>query len=271
MLERLALLGALLLAPLLVAIWTFLPVVRGPAAARRDLGTHRLAVASMVIVLAASTILSLPFAATFETAGGFTAQTFLAAALSTQVPMLLFVLARCVLARAVSLDELGLRAIPWSRSVGVGVGFGICMLLVSAGVNLALDRLGLRHDQLDQFVFIQSVSPSEFGMIFLLGAVVAPAIEEIFFRGFLFGLYRRRKPLWVAYAASGLIFAAVHALPIATDPERIAGILVAAFVLASMLAWIYQRTGSLYPGMIAHGVNNGVALSALYVAPMLPT
>jgi membrane protease YdiL (CAAX protease family) len=42
------------------------------------------------------------------------------------------------------------------------------------------------------------------------------------------------------------------------------GLVLAVFVLGTLLAWTYQRTGSLYPGIVAHGVNNGVALVVLY-------
>jgi len=32
-----------------------------------------------------------------------------------------------------------------------------------------------------------------------------------------------------------------------------------------MLAWVYQRTGSLYPGILAHAVNNATGVILFYV------
>ena len=40
---------------------------------------------------------------------------------------------------------------------------------------------------------------------------------------------------------------------------------LAPLLLAMLLAWLYQRTGSLYPGMLAHAVNNATGLLLFYV------
>jgi membrane protease YdiL (CAAX protease family) len=39
--------------------------------------------------------------------------------------------------------------------------------------------------------------------------------------------------------------------------------------LGLFLAWLYEKTGSLYPGIILHAANNGVAVIALFIAQML--
>lgn len=78
--------------------------------------------------------------------------------------------------------------------------------------------------------------------------VFAPVFEEIAFRGLLFGLLRRRFPLAPAAILSAGIFALAHGY----------GILGFASVFWSGLvwAWAYEKTGSLVPGMVAHGINN---------------
>ena len=89
-------------------------------------------------------------------------------------------------------------------------------------------------------------------------------MEELFFRGMLFGLYRRRQPLWVAYVVSGLLFASLHLVPMLMNPSQMAGLGIGIFVLGTLLAWVYQRTGSLYPSIVAHAVNNATGLVLLY-------
>jgi membrane protease YdiL (CAAX protease family) len=100
--------------------------------------------------------------------------------------------------------------------------------------------------------------------LLIAAAVVAPFVEELFFRGFLFGIYRRRQPLWLAYVASSVLFTLLHLEPMRMNAAQMAGLSVGIFMLAMLLAWTYQHTGSLYPGMVAHAVNNATGLILFY-------
>jgi uncharacterized protein len=99
----------------------------------------------------------------------------------------------------------------------------------------------------------------EGGLAAVLGGVlivaVAPLSEEIFFRGFMFGGLRRRFPLWAAAAISGAVFGLLHY----TGPDSI-GVVPQLAVLGILLAWLYERTGSLWPPIMLHVVNNSLAL-----------
>jgi uncharacterized protein len=83
--------------------------------------------------------------------------------------------------------------------------------------------------------------------------LVAPVTEELFFRGFVFAGLRSRWSLWPAAIAVGLIFGLVHAPTGVTTVVPLAALGVA-------LCWLYDRTGSLWPCVFAHVVNNGLAL-----------
>ncbi|MGH2983540.1 MAG: CPBP family glutamic-type intramembrane protease [Solirubrobacterales bacterium] len=87
----------------------------------------------------------------------------------------------------------------------------------------------------------------------LVIALLAPVTEELFFRGFVFAGLRSRWSLWPAALVVGLIFGIVHAPTGLTAVVPLAGLGVA-------LCWLYDRTGSLWPCVVAHGVNNGLAL-----------
>ena len=41
------------------------------------------------------------------------------------------------------------------------------------------------------------------------------------------------------------------------------GLLVPVFIFGIVLGWLYARTGSIYPSMIAHAVQNVIALLAV--------
>jgi len=88
----------------------------------------------------------------------------------------------------------------------------------------------------------------------LMIVLLAPVAEELFFRGFLFAGLRTRWSLWPAALTSGLIFGLVHA------PTGITTVVPLA-TLGVALCWLYNRTGSLWPCVIAHMINNGLALA----------
>jgi CAAX protease family protein len=84
--------------------------------------------------------------------------------------------------------------------------------------------------------------------IFVIG--VAPVIEEFFFRGFLYQAFRSRFGVIGGAVLSGLIFGAIH-----FKPEY----LVPLAVLGVVLALLFQKTGSLWPCILAHAMNNAIA------------
>jgi len=87
----------------------------------------------------------------------------------------------------------------------------------------------------------------------LLIAIAAPISEEICFRGMLFGGLRTRMPRIAAALVSGLLFGALHALTgISAVPPLIA--------FGFILALLYEKTGSIVPGILLHMLNNSVAL-----------
>jgi membrane protease YdiL (CAAX protease family) len=171
---------------------------------------------------------------------------------------------RLIMPGAVSLEELGLRRLPLDYVLRMGLAAGLSGLVAIDIVGSLLSQLGLRPNQLDQFQFVLNEGPFAFALLLIAAAVVAPFVEELFFRGFLFGLYRRRQPLWMAYVASSVLFTVLHLEPTRMNAAQMAGLSVGIFMLAILLDWVYQHTNSLYPGMVAHAVNNATGLILFY-------
>jgi membrane protease YdiL (CAAX protease family) len=87
----------------------------------------------------------------------------------------------------------------------------------------------------------------------LLIAVAAPIGEEVCFRGMLFGGLRERLPRLAAALISGAVFGGLHALTgVSAVPPLIA--------FGLILALLYEKTGSIVPGILLHMLNNSVAL-----------
>lgn len=87
----------------------------------------------------------------------------------------------------------------------------------------------------------------------LLIAVAAPISEEVCFRGMLFGGLRERLPRLAAALISALIFGGLHAT---TGISAVPPLIMFGFVLALL----YEKTGSVVPGILLHMLNNSVAL-----------
>ncbi len=95
--------------------------------------------------------------------------------------------------------------------------------------------------------------------IALAASLLAPFCEEVAFRGYLQGaLLTRRRPA-AAIALGALLFAVMH-----LDPVRF----VALVGLGALYGWLAWRSGSIWPAVIAHAVNNtlGVTLASLGAA-----
>jgi CAAX protease family protein len=88
--------------------------------------------------------------------------------------------------------------------------------------------------------------------VFLI-VVAAPISEEVCFRGMLFGGLRERLPRLAAALVCGLIFGGLHAL---TGVTAVPPLIVFGF----LLALLYEKTGSIVPGILLHMLNNSVAL-----------
>jgi membrane protease YdiL (CAAX protease family) len=87
----------------------------------------------------------------------------------------------------------------------------------------------------------------------LLIVIAAPISEEICFRGMLFGGLRTRLPRIPAALVGGLIFGGLHAL---TGISAVPPLMAFGFILCLL----YEKTGSIVPGIMLHMLNNAVAL-----------
>ncbi len=152
-------------------------------------------------------------------------------------------------------DQIGLRPF----SVPLGCTLGAFLLFVSYIVRiiyaLIINVLGVKVAP--QEVLMQlDLRGAGFILALIVVAVIAPVAEELFFRGFLYAGLRKRAGVVGAMLISSVFFTALH-LSI--------GLFIPIFVLGLFLAWLYEYTGSLYPGIFLHAANNGIALAILFV------
>jgi membrane protease YdiL (CAAX protease family) len=92
----------------------------------------------------------------------------------------------------------------------------------------------------------------------ILAVLIAPVVEETYFRGILFRSIRDRHGFWPGALISGVIFGLVHWVP---SPWQDAVLLQSIMVFTGVaLAWIYERRGSLIANIAAHMAFNLVGI-----------
>jgi membrane protease YdiL (CAAX protease family) len=173
---------------------------------------------------------------------------------------------RVALLERASLAALGFRSDRPLYHIGFGVLLGIGVLFGNLVCGLFFQLLGIQQNQAAQFPLYQGDYGGQF--LFLIGAaVLAPIGEEILCRGYLFHRIAQEYQLqrWgrpVAYLVSSLLFSLAHS---ASASEGLIALLVPTFLMGLVLAWGFSRSQSVIPPIIAHAMNNGVALLALLV------
>jgi len=148
----------------------------------------------------------------------------------------------------------------WWLAAGVGAG----MFLLITLATFASRQLGLVPDPSNQ-ALIREIWQSHPLLLALFVVVLAPLYEEVLFRRVLFGrLWAQGWPvlgLWL----SGLAFACAHELPSLGRHGLANSLLLMGLytLLGVAFAWVYRRTGTLAAPIVAHGLNNALALGVM--------
>jgi len=90
----------------------------------------------------------------------------------------------------------------------------------------------------------------------ITASIVAPVIEELLFRGMLYGWLRTRWSAVGGVILSAAIFSGAHAIPL---------ILASIFVVGLTLAIIYEKTKSTLATMTLHSLFNTIGVLAVFI------
>jgi len=127
------------------------------------------------------------------------------------------------------------RGLLWSACFGIST-LVAHLILYAFGIN----GMTLIHTQLPR-------SPGAIGLLFLVGGLAGPAAEEIFFRGILYGFFRRWG-VFVALTMSTLVFVVAHpGFPHIPVTQVVGGI---------VFAVAYEIEGSLMAPLTIHVLGN---------------
>jgi membrane protease YdiL (CAAX protease family) len=166
----------------------------------------------------------------------------------------------------VTRKDIGLTRPSWYDplfSVIAVIVYYILYLAAVAGISVVVS---VNTSQQQNIGFNSVVGTNALIMTFISLVILPPIVEEITFRGVLFGGLRRRFNPVVAALITSCMFAAPHLLESDSGqgPLWIAGI--DTFVLSLVLCYLREKTGRLWAGMGVHAMKNGVAFISLFIA-----
>lgn len=226
------------------------PMVDQPAAPpiERWVPGRRVAIATVVSVIATIA----PLAALALLGAPFGSDGIILAMLAVSgVAALLGTWAAVRWPRPTTWEAVGVR--PASRAwLTVGAALGAATMLLNTGTIYLYGTLtGDQSIPVDRVAIVEALGGPLWQSLLMLalGVLLVPLGEELIFRGVIFG-WMRRWPLPIAVIVSALVFAVMHGFSV---------VFPVALVLGIVTAMIYHRSGSIWPAVMLHAVNNGIA------------
>ena len=96
-------------------------------------------------------------------------------------------------------------------------------------------------------------------LVFYAAVVLfAPLLEELIFRGYLWSAIQESAGPWVAWGATSVVFAGYHLVPLHV---------LAIFGTGALIGWLRLWSGSLWPCVAAHFVNNLLSVVLVLTVP----
>lgn len=152
-----------------------------------------------------------------------------------------------------SAESLGLRR-PLRKSVWLAIAtyFGYIACAVVIALLLAPEQEDITRELGGDEGVLGTVIAG------ILIVIVAPVSEEIFFRGFFYPGLKKGMPVILAALLASVVWGLLHYTGAGTW-----GVVVQITVFGLWLSWLYERTGSIYPTIAVHILNNAVAFAFL--------
>ncbi len=156
--------------------------------------------------------------------------------------------------RRASLKDLGLRYYSiiktiWYTFLSLLIIFFISFLYVF--VMNWLFGIEAPSSKIEELIANRSISTN---ILLIVVAVVAPFCEEIYFRGFLYSAFKKSWGVSTALFLSSLLFALAHMEIYSFIPL---------VVIGWLLAYIFEKTKSLFPTIFLHAIYNLILILIL--------
>jgi membrane protease YdiL (CAAX protease family) len=183
----------------------------------------------------------------------------LLAQIATYVPLVAFLAFVLPMISRVSLSELGIRP-PTTRDVVIGLVGSVAMWLAVVIASAIATSVTHRHDTEQAVAMLKGLkTPLSIATFFLVASVLAPIVEELTFRVFVFGALTRYFPIWLSASLSGLLFGAAHY----GGPGQFVTVSLPLAFGGVVLAYVYATSRCYWSNVITHATFNTINVVAL--------
>jgi len=145
----------------------------------------------------------------------------------------------------------------WIAAVLLGFSVGLLVIeLTALGLQWEVTTI---HEALEEAIKKKAAELNALPLpLVLLTLAIVPAVaEELLFRGYLLRALEERWSPWLAVTATALLFGLFHTFGLSgLTIER----LFPSLLLGLVLGLVAQRSGSVWPGMVLHALNNALLL-----------
>lgn len=151
-------------------------------------------------------------------------------------------------------------AIGWNRLTRPASTYLLAGVLLAVSVAALSSFLPMPTEKLP----IEDLLKDRFSLVLLafFGVLIAPAIEELVFRGFLYPVVERSHGRAMAILSTSAIFSLVHAQQYGWHWQNLLLLLFVGIVFGAVRA----RTGSLVPCTLMHAAYNATLFAGLFAA-----
>ncbi len=185
----------------------------------------------------------------------------LVAQLVAYIPAAIYFAGVTPLLARVPLRELGFRA-PGLRDLGVALLGVVAMYVIVNALGAIAIAITHRHDTESAIDLLQHLSTQgERIALVLMACVVAPMVEELVFRVFLFNGLTRYMTIPLAAVLSGILFGCAHM----QNPGTFFTFAIPLGGGGFVLAYVYSITRNYWANVITHGTFNAISVIAVLV------
>ncbi len=176
------------------------------------------------------------------------------------IAVVVVVLYFVVIRRKDTITSLGLRSFFLFKNISSGIaGYVFILPLLFAVLLFSVwisNLLGYKPEPQPVFEVFMEEERCGFLLFFtIFVSILGPIIEEIFFRGFMYNAIKKRIGIIGAAFISASIFSLLHTNIVGFLPIMVLGLL---------LAYLYERTGSLVASMTVHVVHNSIIIGFVF-------
>ena len=169
--------------------------------------------------------------------------------------------------RRTTLSDLGVNDWPTFLEIFISpFAFVAYFLLTMVAMSIARVVFLVDMQQKQAIPFSQSMLAThwQFIMAFVVLVVLAPIVEELLYRGYLYGKLRNSFSIWLSIIITSIAFGAAH-LWVGPDLPLQWAVAVDTFTLSLVMCATREYTGAIWVPIMMHMAKNGIAFYFLFV------